>query len=134
MQKLTTYRSSEAACNACCTCGCQHFSSSTLIFINSLKSSDQFTEQSCWYASYMHERTFLSYNNNNIWLEQDHIISQKWHLPKGIPLPKTAVRPTILAMRVRNVRYSFKATPRSMVFISGMPEPAIKLLEYFETN
>ena len=44
-------------------------------------------------------------------------------LPKGIPEPNAAVRPTVLAMRVRNVKYSFRTTPRMMVFISGIPEP-----------
>jgi hypothetical protein len=44
-------------------------------------------------------------------------------LPSGMPLPRVAVSPTILAMSVRKVRYSFRATPRRIVFISGMPEP-----------
>lgn len=44
-------------------------------------------------------------------------------LPRGNPDPRVNVRPTILAMRVRNVKYSFNTTPLRMVFISGMPEP-----------
>ena len=43
--------------------------------------------------------------------------------PKGIPEPSAAVRPTVLAMRVGNVKYSFRTTPRIMVFISEIPEP-----------
>ena len=44
-------------------------------------------------------------------------------LPRGIPLPRVAVSPTILAMRVFGVRYSLRTTPLRMVFISGMPDP-----------
>lgn len=44
-------------------------------------------------------------------------------LPSGIPEPRAAVRATTLATPVRNVRYSFKTTPRKIVFISGIPEP-----------
>jgi hypothetical protein len=35
-----------------------------------------------------------------------------------------------LATPVRNVRYSFKTTPRKIVFISGIPEPE----NYNKTN
>lgn len=35
-----------------------------------------------------------------------------------------------LATSVRNVKYSFKATPRSIVFISGMPEPGNHFRQY----
>lgn len=45
--------------------------------------------------------------------------------PNGIPAPNVAVRPIIFATNVLNVRYSLRATPRSMVFISGMPEPIL---------
>lgn len=44
-------------------------------------------------------------------------------LPKGNPLPSVAVRPITFATSVRNVRYSLRVTPRSIVFISGIPEP-----------
>lgn len=30
-----------------------------------------------------------------------------------------------MAIKVRKVRYSFNATPRRMVFISGIPEPIL---------
>jgi len=43
--------------------------------------------------------------------------------PNGIPLPKVAVKPTTLAIRVRNVKYSLRTTPRRIVFISGIPDP-----------
>lgn len=45
--------------------------------------------------------------------------------PKGIPLPSVAVKPITLATKVLNVKYSFSVTPRSMVFISGIPEPIL---------
>lgn len=51
-------------------------------------------------------------------------------LPSGIPEPRAAVRATTLATPVRNVRYSFKTTPRKIVFISGIPEPE----NYNKTN
>lgn len=44
--------------------------------------------------------------------------------PRGIPLPRAQVRPITLATNVLKVRYSFRTTPRSIVFISGIPEPA----------
>lgn len=47
-------------------------------------------------------------------------------LPRGMPLPSAVVRATTLATPVRNVRYSFKATPRKIVFISGIPEPSAR--------
>lgn len=40
-----------------------------------------------------------------------------------MPLPRVAVRPITFATSVLNVRYSLSATPRNIVFISGMPEP-----------
>ena len=43
--------------------------------------------------------------------------------PRGIPLPRVAVKPTIFATRVFAVRYSLRTTPLKMVFISGIPEP-----------
>lgn len=45
-------------------------------------------------------------------------------LPRGIPLPRAHVSPMTLATKVLRVRYSFSTTPRRMVFISGMPDPA----------
>lgn len=51
------------------------------------------------------------------------IIRKRTSFPNGKPLPKIAIRPTNLATSVLNVRYSFKVTPRKMVFISGIPEP-----------
>lgn len=45
-------------------------------------------------------------------------------LPRGMPLPRAQVRPITLATKVLKVRYSFSTTPRRMVFISGIPEPA----------
>ena len=44
-------------------------------------------------------------------------------LPMGKPLLDANIRPTILEMRVRKERYSFRAIPFRMSFISGMPEP-----------
>lgn len=44
-------------------------------------------------------------------------------LPRGKPEPRVQVSPTILAMSVRNVRYSLSTTPRRIVFISGIPDP-----------
>lgn len=46
-------------------------------------------------------------------------------LPNGMPLPNVAVKPITLATSVLNVKYSLSATPRKMVFISGMPEPIL---------
>lgn len=46
--------------------------------------------------------------------------------PRGIPLPNVAVSPMTFATNVLNVRYSFNATPRRIVFISGIPEPVRK--------
>lgn len=43
--------------------------------------------------------------------------------PRGIPLPRAQVRPMTLATNVLKVRYSFRTTPLSIVFISGIPEP-----------
>lgn len=43
--------------------------------------------------------------------------------PRGIPLPRAQVRPITLATNVLKVRYSFRTTPLSIVFISGIPEP-----------
>ena len=45
-------------------------------------------------------------------------------LPMGRPHPSDVHSPTTLAMSVRRVRYSFNTTPRKIVFISGIPEPA----------
>lgn len=47
--------------------------------------------------------------------------------PRGIPEPRVAVRPTTFATSTRKVRYSFRVTPRRIVFISGMPEPGRKV-------
>lgn len=44
-------------------------------------------------------------------------------LPSGIPLPRVAVNPITFATSVLNVKYSLSATPRNIVFISGIPEP-----------
>lgn len=44
-------------------------------------------------------------------------------LPRGMPLPRAHVSPITLATKVFRVRYSFRTTPRRMVFISGIPEP-----------
>lgn len=43
--------------------------------------------------------------------------------PTGMPLPSPAVRATTLATKALRVRYSFRITPRSIVFISGIPDP-----------
>lgn len=43
--------------------------------------------------------------------------------PKGIPLAKAVVSPTIFAIPVRNAKNSFNWIPQSIVFISGIPEP-----------
>lgn len=42
-----------------------------------------------------------------------------------MPLPSVAVNPITLATSVLNVKYSLSATPRRIVFISGMPEPIL---------
>ena len=49
----------------------------------------------------------------------------------GNPLPREEHRPTILEMSVLNVRYSFSTTPRKIVFISGIPEPVIRIHKSF---
>ena len=46
--------------------------------------------------------------------------------PKGRVLPSDEHKPTTLDTNVRNVKNSFKTTPRRIVFISGIPEPARK--------
>lgn len=46
-------------------------------------------------------------------------------LPSGKPDPSVAVKPITFATSVLNVRYSFSATPRNIVFISGIPEPIL---------
>lgn len=55
------------------------------------------------------------------WKENEGLLTS---FPTGIPLPRPAVRPMTLAMKALRVRYSFKTTPRRMVFSSGIPEPA----------
>lgn len=48
---------------------------------------------------------------------------QKTSFPKGMPLPRLAVRPMTLATKAFRVKYSFRTTPRRIVFSSGIPEP-----------
>ena len=43
--------------------------------------------------------------------------------PSGKPLLSASVKPIAFAIKTRNERYSFNTTPRSIVFISGMPLP-----------
>lgn len=58
------------------------------------------------------------------WATIDAIWTKGPSLPSGIPEPKVAVSPITFATSVLKVRYSFRATPRKIVFISGIPEPA----------
>lgn len=65
--------------------------------------------------------SIYGYNLIETFNEQRQLTS----FPNGIPAPSVAVRPITLATNVLNVRYSLRATPRNMVFISGIPEPIL---------
>ncbi len=43
-----------------------------------------------------------------------------------MPAPNVAVKPITFAIKVLNVKYSLRATPLKIVFISGIPEPTKK--------
>lgn len=48
-------------------------------------------------------------------------------LPRGMPLPMVAVMPSHFVIRILYVRNSFMNTPLRLVFIWGMPEPALNV-------
>ena len=60
------------------------------------------------------------YRDGKRWRKEETL---RTSFPRGIPLPRAQVRPMTLATNVLNVRYSFRTTPLSIVFISGIPEP-----------
>ena len=56
-----------------------------------------------------------------------YILKLLTSFPMGRPHPNEVHKPTIFDTNVLNVKYSFKTTPRSTVFISGMPEPKTQI-------
>ena len=57
-------------------------------------------------------------------------LQQFTSFPMGRPLPSEVHNPTILDIKVRNVRYSFSTTPLRIVFISGIPDPETHSIEF----
>ncbi len=66
--------------------------------------------------------------------QNDGILRKLTSFPSGIPAPRVAVRAIIFAIPVRNVKYSFKTTPRRIVFISGIPEPGYDIIKKILKN
>lgn len=96
------------------------------IYIVYLVTVDETWKMRCDNRRHVHERSLNELLNFN-WFSQPST-----SFPSGSPAPIVSVRPMNLAIIVRIVRYSLRITPRKMVLISGIPDPANLLIIFHE--